>query len=204
MANVARFESASEIINTAAVEVGLTANTAPFSSPDPAFKQLIKLLTICGRELTLMPKWNMAVREGTITVVAGQSEYDLPDDFLSVVESTVWNRGSNWPLYGSVTPQTWTLWARENPSLTFQAIFRLARRKFVIPVDAIFTPVRKVNFTVEPIHAGQETSHERLWLEVWTDGSIKPDDALAYAAKILKDQLTIVSLPTLTAMTMSW
>jgi len=137
MANVARFESASEIINTAAVEVGLTANTAPFSSPDPAFKQLIKLLTICGRELTLMPKWNMAVREGTITVVAGQSEYDLPDDFLSVVESTVWNRGSNWPLYGSVTPQTWTMWARENPSLTFQAIFRLARRKFVIPVDAI-------------------------------------------------------------------
>lgn len=137
MANVARFESASEIINTAAVEVGLTANTAPFSSPDPSFKQLIKLLTVCGRELALLHPWNMGVREGTFTVVAGQTEYDLPDDFLSLADSTAWNRNSNWPMYGSATPQTWTMWAIENPSLTFQCIFRMARRKFTIPADSI-------------------------------------------------------------------
>ena len=59
----------------------------------------------------------------------------------------------------------------------------------VIPVDAIFTPMRKVNFTVEPIHIGQETSRERLYLEVWTDGTITPADAISASAEILTEQL---------------
>lgn len=137
MANTARFESASEIIKTVAVEFGLSFNSAPYSSPDPAYKQLITLLTVCGRILALIPSWNMAVREGTITVVAGVTEYDLPEDFLSMVNSTVWNRGSDQAVYGSATPQMWTLWARENPALSYQCIFRLARRKFVIPADTV-------------------------------------------------------------------
>ena len=45
----------------------------------------------------------------------------------------------------------------------------------VIPVDAIFTPIRKVNFTIEPVHVGRETSRERMYLDVWTDGTISPD-----------------------------
>ncbi len=60
----------------------------------------------------------------------------------------------------------------------------------VIPVDAIFTPTRKVNFTVEPVHIGQETSRERLYLEVWTDGTISPADAITSSAKILIEQLS--------------
>jgi len=59
----------------------------------------------------------------------------------------------------------------------------------VIPVDAVFTPIRKVNFTVEPVHIGQETSRERLHLEVWTDGTISPEDALSRSADILTEQL---------------
>ncbi len=60
----------------------------------------------------------------------------------------------------------------------------------VIPLDAIFTPVRKVNFTIEPIHAGQETSRQRLHLEVWTDGTITPEEAASNAASILIEQLS--------------
>lgn len=60
----------------------------------------------------------------------------------------------------------------------------------VIPVDAIFTPVRKVNFTTEPMHVGRETGHERLYLEVWTDGTIAPADAISLSAAILMEQLT--------------
>jgi DNA-directed RNA polymerase subunit alpha len=60
----------------------------------------------------------------------------------------------------------------------------------MIPVDAIFTPIRKVNFTVEPIHIGEETSLERLYLEVWTDGTITPAQAVSRAAEILIEQLT--------------
>lgn len=59
----------------------------------------------------------------------------------------------------------------------------------VIPVDAIFTPTRKVNFTVEPIHTGLEAGRERLYLEVWTDGTILPADAVSRSAEILMEQL---------------
>lgn len=60
-----------------------------------------------------------------------------------------------------------------------------------IPVDAIFTPIKKVNYTVTNARVGQITDYDKLTLEVWTNGTIKPDDAVALAAKILKDQLTI-------------
>ena len=60
----------------------------------------------------------------------------------------------------------------------------------VIPVDTIFSPMRKVNFTVEPTHAGRETSQERLCLEVWTDGTILPVDAISQGAEILVQQLS--------------
>jgi DNA-directed RNA polymerase subunit alpha len=60
----------------------------------------------------------------------------------------------------------------------------------VMPVDAIFTPTRKVNFTVEPMHIGQEISHERLYLEVWTDGTISAVDAISRSAEILMEQLS--------------
>lgn len=56
-----------------------------------------------------------------------------------------------------------------------------------ILLDAIFSPVRKVNYEIENARVGQITDYDRLVLEIWTDGTIKPQDALAYAAKILKD-----------------
>ncbi|TET25264.1 MAG: DNA-directed RNA polymerase subunit alpha [Dehalococcoidia bacterium] len=59
-----------------------------------------------------------------------------------------------------------------------------------IPVDAIFSPIRKVNTTVEPTHVGQETSRERLYLEVWTDGTISPIEAISLGANILIEQLS--------------
>lgn len=60
-----------------------------------------------------------------------------------------------------------------------------------IPIDAIFSPVRKVSYTVTQARVGQITDYDKLSLEIWSDGSVKPEDALAYAAKILKDQLSI-------------
>jgi DNA-directed RNA polymerase subunit alpha len=60
-----------------------------------------------------------------------------------------------------------------------------------IPIDALFAPVKKVNYTVTNARVGQQTDYDKLTLEVWTDGSVRPDDAVAFAAKILKDQLSI-------------
>jgi len=60
-----------------------------------------------------------------------------------------------------------------------------------VPLDAIFSPVLKVNFNVTNARVGQRTDYDRLAMEIWTDGSVKPEDALAYAARILQDQLAI-------------
>jgi DNA-directed RNA polymerase subunit alpha len=60
-----------------------------------------------------------------------------------------------------------------------------------IPIDALFSPIRKVNYTVQNARVGQQTDYDKLVLEVWTNGAVKPSDALAFAAKILKEQLSI-------------
>jgi DNA-directed RNA polymerase subunit alpha len=61
----------------------------------------------------------------------------------------------------------------------------------VIPMDSIFTPVTQVKYTVESARIGQMTDYDKLILEIWTDGRIRPEDALAQSAKILRDSLQI-------------
>ncbi|NLY37683.1 MAG: DNA-directed RNA polymerase subunit alpha [Firmicutes bacterium] len=61
----------------------------------------------------------------------------------------------------------------------------------VIPVDSIFSPIRKVNYQVENTRVGQITDYDKLTLEVWTDGSIKPDEAVTLAAKILSKHIAL-------------
>ena len=61
----------------------------------------------------------------------------------------------------------------------------------VIPIDSLFSPVKKVNYTVTNARVGQHTDYDKLTLEVWTNGALRPDDAVAFAAKFLKEQLTI-------------
>jgi len=60
-----------------------------------------------------------------------------------------------------------------------------------IPIDSIFSPVKKVNYVVGNARVGQKTDYDKLTLEIWTDGSITPEDAIAYGAKVLKDQMSI-------------
>ncbi|MBI5169715.1 MAG: DNA-directed RNA polymerase subunit alpha [Candidatus Eisenbacteria bacterium] len=62
----------------------------------------------------------------------------------------------------------------------------------VIPIDSLFSPVTKVNYTVEATRLGQRIDYDKLTIEVWTDGSIKPADAVAMAAKILKDHFAML------------
>jgi len=59
-----------------------------------------------------------------------------------------------------------------------------------IPVDSVFSPIKKVKYVVGTSRIGQKTDYDKLILEVWTDGSVTPDDSVAYAAKILKEQMS--------------
>jgi DNA-directed RNA polymerase subunit alpha len=60
----------------------------------------------------------------------------------------------------------------------------------VIPIDALFSPIRRVSYVVGNARVGQRTDYDRLTLEIWTNGTVNPQDALAFAAKILKEQVT--------------
>jgi DNA-directed RNA polymerase subunit alpha len=61
----------------------------------------------------------------------------------------------------------------------------------VIPVDSIFTPVKKVNYIVENTRVGQVTDYDKLTLEIWTDGSIQPDEGVSIGAKIMQEHLNL-------------
>jgi DNA-directed RNA polymerase subunit alpha len=61
----------------------------------------------------------------------------------------------------------------------------------LIAMDASFSPVKKVAYTVDQARVGQMTNYDKLIMDVWTDGSVTPEDAIAYSAKILKDQLSV-------------
>ncbi len=61
----------------------------------------------------------------------------------------------------------------------------------LIPIDSLFSPITKVNYNVTNARVGRSTDYDRLTLEVWTDGSVTPEDSVAFAARILKDQLSI-------------
>lgn len=182
MADVARFETAKDIINTVAVECGLNENSAPFSSQDPAFKQLIRLLTICGRVLAVMPVWNSALRTHTFTTTSA-TEYALPDDFMSMAEATLYDTSNKTAAYGSASPQVWTIWLNENPAVTFTAIFRLAQRKLVLAADSI--PV------------GSEVSFEyrsRAWVQSATSATTFKDKVDSAGDVVLYEPVLITRM----------
>lgn len=61
----------------------------------------------------------------------------------------------------------------------------------VIPVDSIHSPIKRVKYTVTNARVGQRTDYDRLTIEIWTNGAVRPEDALAFAAKIMKEQLQV-------------
>ena len=60
-----------------------------------------------------------------------------------------------------------------------------------IPIDSVHTPIKKVNYAVEKTRMGSNTEYDKLTIEVWTDGSVKPDDSIGLAAKLVKDHMSI-------------
>ena len=60
-----------------------------------------------------------------------------------------------------------------------------------IPIDSVHTPIKKVNYNVDKTRQGSNTEYDRLTLEVWTDGSVKPEDSIGLAAKLVKDHMSI-------------
>ena len=147
---------------------------------------LLNVKDIRIRSLTDRPGKMYLEASGEGEVTAGQiqqtADYEIvnPDLHLATLES---RRGA--PL-GRVH-------GRAGPRLRARRHAPMACAIGVIPVDAIFSPVRRVNYRVEHTRVGQVTNFDRLILEVWTDGTITPVDAVSNAAEILADQFALFS-----------
>lgn len=103
-----------------------------------------------------------------------------------------------------LNPEAYVATLAPDAKLTMELTVKLGRGYFpaernkeedkpvgTIAVDAAFSPIERVNYTVTNARVGQHTDFDHLTLEVWSDGSVRPDDAVAYAAKILKEQLQV-------------
>ena len=99
--------TALELAQTAAVEMGLAAPASIYASPELIPQQLGALLNLTGEMLVKRRVWRRLFREATVTAVAGQGTYPLPDDFARPITQTEWDRVNRWPLIGNETPQQW-------------------------------------------------------------------------------------------------
>ncbi len=137
----------------------------------------IRLKALSGRPGKLVMEVN---REGEVHAsdIQGSDDFDIvnPDQYLAALDS----KDAKLYVEFNVELGEGFRQADTNANLPIG----------VIPVDAIFTPIRKVNFTIEPVHIGRETSRERMYLDVWTDGTISPLEAVSRSSDLLVQQLT--------------
>lgn len=121
-----------DLLNRVAAEVGLTPVADPWADQSQHFLQMRYLLQTAGEELTLAHPWEWQLASHNILTQAAETgNYDLPDDFLQMIDQTGWERNSNVPLLGPLSPQDWTyLLGRDLVSSTIYASFRLKEGKF--------------------------------------------------------------------------
>lgn len=126
--------TATDILNRVGVEVGLDPVSDPYNTTDKSYTQMTYLLNIAGEELSQLYPWEFLVREHSIvTADTDSGDYDLPDDFLYMINQTGWERSQSVPLYGPLSAQDWQyLIGRDLVSHTIYASFRIQQAKFTI------------------------------------------------------------------------
>jgi hypothetical protein len=102
-----RYWTAIEVLTQVSGELGLTAPTTVVGLSDVQSKQLLSLLNSSGNELMLYYPWEQFSKILTITLVAGQEAYDLPEDLNYLRDQTQWDTQNHWPLLGPKSPQEW-------------------------------------------------------------------------------------------------
>ena len=131
-------QTANDLLNRVALEVGLEQVADPWASTEKEFIKLGGLLNIAGEELSQNYPWEFLVKEHTIVTVAADQEYDLPSDFLYMVNQTGWERTQSNPLAGPLSPQDWQYLAgRDLVSSSIYTSFRINEGVFKVYPDPI-------------------------------------------------------------------
>jgi hypothetical protein len=194
MANVARWISANDIINRAAVEVGLNPVNDAYATPDPNFQSLRYLLNSCGQELVQEFDWNISMRSHEFTTQAGDSGvYDLPEDFSYMIDQTGWQQGSPgaaYPLLGPASPQWWSyLQASQLYSVTIYAWFRIKEGKLSLwpQPPPVGVPIRYEYISRAWVKAGDQA-------DTYKDMATIPSDIVLYEPILIVKRLKLAFL----------
>lgn len=145
---------------------------------------ILNLKGLCLKMDTAEPKVLRLKAQGAGIVKAGQIETGGRVEVLNP-DHKICTLGENASIDMELRVQTGRGYT---PAEEFEAE---AKELGMIPIDAFFSPVKRVTYFVTNARVGQRTDYDRLTMEIQTDGSVKPQDAVAYAAKILKDQISI-------------
>lgn len=128
---MAIFDTVATIVSDAATELGLITSDVsnPYTSTDANILQLTRLLKKVGKEIIREHHWSQSLNIHTFNTVAGTSVYNLPADYIRMVDQTGWNRTNDFPLGGPLMPQTWEYIQARGSTVTFRILFRPRNRK---------------------------------------------------------------------------
>ena len=136
---MALWDTAGNIVNDAATELGLQSFQAksadPFGSADPNIGRLCQLLKSVGRDIQRQRGWTHLQGVCVLLTVANQAQYDLPPDFGSMTNQTGWNRTNRMPLGGPLSPQEWQYLSGQLAGIVFTVLFRPMQGKLLLYPD---------------------------------------------------------------------
>lgn len=145
---MARYDTAEQVINDAATELGLANISDPFASQDQAMVLLCRLLTLCGRELIGVHQWQRMTATHSITTSSlDTGRYPLPDDYLYMIDQTGWTPTNRLPLGGPLSPQDWCFIAGSGwDQYTIYISFREADGEFWIQPNNPVPDAQEITF----------------------------------------------------------
>jgi hypothetical protein len=172
-----QYDTAQNIVNRVAPEVGLSTTSNLFTSTDQTFIQLRNLLKSCGQELLTKHHWEALRREWTFTTdgTSTYSEQTLPTEWAYVIPATAWDRTKDVPMSGPLTPQEWQyLEGREMGSDTIFIGYRFTQRKlFLYPQP----PPSGIVVALEYISRNWALANDGI---TYRDGPTANDDTILY------------------------
>ena len=179
----------SSIEGTAVVGVRISGVTNEFSTVPGVIEDVVEIL-LNVKDLTLcssVPEQTKVFikKKGKGPVTAGDIQGDGTVEVLDPEQHILTISDDNLELYMELIVERGIGYV---PSGEFEDKFN--NEIDIMPVDAIFTPIKRVNYHVENARVGQSTDYDKLILEIETDGSVRPEEAMAFAAKIVKDYMT--------------
>lgn len=178
------FDTATNVLNQAAKELGLISATVsdPYASTDPNMVQLCALLTSAGQEILREHHWSQSIKEHTFTTSAGDYQYDLPADFMRMIDQSGWNRSTSYPLGSPLSSQAWQYMEGSSSGPTITVYFRIQQREIRLQP----TTDMPANYTI----AFEYMS--RYWVQASGQSSGNKEAPTASTDTLLYDRLLMV------------